>query len=445
MADEATRQESIGERLLRLRHEKGVSQLDLAGPGISTAHISRIESGTRQPSVKAIRLLARGLGVSSQYLETGSEMHPSDSLELRLTEAEVQVRLGDDLDSAFRTLLSVHAEASRAGEQALAARALVGLGLVATTRGNHAEAARFLEQAVEAGDLDPATHPDVFVTLGRMYWLLDEYERAAEFLEDALKQLETQPPEEVAAARATLMTYLSYALSSLGEFERARELLVRIHEEQEQGADLYGQARLHWSLARLATMEGKLPAALKHLRHSVALLESSEDNFHRARAQQLCAHVFNLDDQPELALKHLALAEELFGPGIDRIDLGLIRAEQAKALAKLDQGDEALERGLEATSLLEVEPSFMGSAWHGLARAHTARGESDEAISYYERAVERIAASPGEWREAVQACHGWAELLRQNGDGEGAARVLAHALEIEWQGTVRRTRSERDH
>lgn len=444
MNDSLTPKETIGERLLRLRREKGLSQLKLAGPGVSTAHISRIESGKRQPSVKAIRLLARELGVSPEYLETGSDVRASDSLELLLIDAEVQVRLGDDLDAAFRTLMDVHAAAGRTGDTALSSRSLVGLGLVAATRGNHAEATRFLEQAIETGGLDPATNPDVFVTLGRTYWLLDRYERAAEFLEDALAQLESRTSDEIAIARVTLMTYLSYALSSLGEFSRARELLLRVHEEQKQSADAYSQARLHWSLARLAMMEDKLPAALKHLRQSIALLESSEDNFHRARAQQLCAHVFNLDDQPERALEHVALAEELFGAGIDALDLGLIRAEQAKALAALGRGDEALALAHEAVGLLDADPDFLAGGWHALARAQAACGETLEALANYERAVEGIAVSPGEWREAVQACNGWAALLSANGDGEGAARVLAHALEIEWRGTARRQQANRD-
>ena len=47
-------------------------------------------------------------------------------------------------------------------------------------------------------------------------------------------------------------------------------------------------------------------------------------------------------------------------------------------------------------------------------------------------------------RTAVQACHGWAALLSANGDGDAAARVLARALEIEWQGTARRDRANRE-
>src|SRR5258708_16719706 len=75
--------ETIGERLKRLRLDRGLSQRDLAAPGVSYAYISRIEAGARQPSVKAPRKLAAKLGGSVEYLETGSGLSSSDGRELR--------------------------------------------------------------------------------------------------------------------------------------------------------------------------------------------------------------------------------------------------------------------------------------------------------------------------------------------------------------------------
>src|SRR6266545_858762 len=89
-------EETIGVRLKRLRLERGLSQRELAGPGVSYAYISRIEAGTRQPSVKALRMLARKLGVSADYLETGSEIRDTDERELRIADAELELRLADD-------------------------------------------------------------------------------------------------------------------------------------------------------------------------------------------------------------------------------------------------------------------------------------------------------------------------------------------------------------
>lgn len=65
--------ETVAERLKRLRLERNLSQRELAVPGVSYAYISRIEAGTRSPSVKALRKLAGRLSVSADYLETGEE------------------------------------------------------------------------------------------------------------------------------------------------------------------------------------------------------------------------------------------------------------------------------------------------------------------------------------------------------------------------------------
>src|SRR5881275_2415007 len=92
--------ETIGHRLRRLRLERGLSQRELAGPGVSYAYISRIEAGQRRPSVKAIRTLARKLGVSAQYLETGSMTTSEEDREMRLADAELRLRLGGELAAA---------------------------------------------------------------------------------------------------------------------------------------------------------------------------------------------------------------------------------------------------------------------------------------------------------------------------------------------------------
>src|SRR5947209_3501298 len=90
--------ETIGQRLKRLRLERGLSQRELAAPGVSYAYISRIEAGTRQPSVKALRRLAAKLGVTADYLETGSQLGADEQRELRLADLELAVRLSDGSD-----------------------------------------------------------------------------------------------------------------------------------------------------------------------------------------------------------------------------------------------------------------------------------------------------------------------------------------------------------
>src|SRR5213594_987906 len=96
--------ETIGQRLRRLRHERGLSQRELSSPGVSYAYISRIEAGARRPSVKALRMLAKKLGVTADYLETGSEIRDTDERELRIADAELELRLRDDPAQAEKKL-----------------------------------------------------------------------------------------------------------------------------------------------------------------------------------------------------------------------------------------------------------------------------------------------------------------------------------------------------
>src|SRR5690242_931579 len=126
---QASSAETIGARLKRLRLERSLSQRDLSSPGVSYAYISRIEAGARTPSVKTLRMLARKLGVSVEYLETGRDLLDVDERELRLADAELELRLGDETAGAEPKLRDVLAESLAAGDQPSARRARIGLGL----------------------------------------------------------------------------------------------------------------------------------------------------------------------------------------------------------------------------------------------------------------------------------------------------------------------------
>ena len=73
----------MGQRIRRLRLDRGMSQRELAEPGVSYAYLSRIEAGQRAPSLKALRIVARKLGVTVEHLETGSPVSIANVRELR--------------------------------------------------------------------------------------------------------------------------------------------------------------------------------------------------------------------------------------------------------------------------------------------------------------------------------------------------------------------------
>jgi transcriptional regulator with XRE-family HTH domain len=118
--EDSSNTEGVGARLKRLRLQRGLSQRDLSSPGVSYAYISRIEAGARTPSVKALRKLSQKLGVSVEYLETGRDIREVDDRELKLSEAELQLRLESDTGAAEKLLEEVLAEASSAGDRTVA-------------------------------------------------------------------------------------------------------------------------------------------------------------------------------------------------------------------------------------------------------------------------------------------------------------------------------------
>src|SRR2546421_1671092 len=112
---EGSATEGVGARLKRLRLQRGLSQRDLSSPGVSYAYISRIEAGARTPSVKALRKLSQKLGVSVEYLETGRDIRDVDDRELRLADAELELRLAESTREAEEKLRGILAEAGSAG------------------------------------------------------------------------------------------------------------------------------------------------------------------------------------------------------------------------------------------------------------------------------------------------------------------------------------------
>src|SRR5690242_3176539 len=64
-------QPQFGRRLKALRLRQGLSQVALAGDGMSSAYLSRLESGTRPPTPRAVRYLAERLGLAVEDFEAG--------------------------------------------------------------------------------------------------------------------------------------------------------------------------------------------------------------------------------------------------------------------------------------------------------------------------------------------------------------------------------------
>jgi len=421
--------ESIGTRLRRLRLEKGFSQRELSAPGVSYAYISRIEAGSRRPSVKALRELARKLGVSADYLETGSEISDADARELRLADAELQLRLTGDIEGAERALLEIAEDATQAGDLAAASRARLGLGLAAYARASYAEAAARLEQAIESGMVSPLTRPDVYATLGRAYDELSFPERAAELFEACLDEVSERSPDDV-TIQVRYATLLSYALTDMGELAAAHRVVGDALARAEDAADPYTRVRLCWSMARISEREGSAATALQYVRRAIALLEASDDSLFLARAHLKCASIMIAQEKVLQAGPHLDLAERLFAATAEPGDVAWLRTEQAKRATRLGRSDEAIDAAKQALEILpENFAGDRGQIWWALAEAYAVEGNDVEAANAYRESIELL-SSASQWRDASLAARAFAKLLRRAGRETDALDILEQAADL---------------
>jgi tetratricopeptide (TPR) repeat protein len=422
--------ETIGQRLRRLRHERGLSQRELAGPGVSYAYISRIEAGARRPSVKALRMLARKLGVSADYLETGSEIRDTDERELQIADAELELRLAEVTDDAEAKLERLRAEALDAGDAVAASRANIALGLAAAHGGRNKDAIETLEAGLALSPVSASARPDVYATLGKAYAASGQPKRAVELFERCLEEVSQESPDDF-AAQVRFTTYLSYALTDLGDLSRAEEVLEEALGKAEDATDAYSRVRLYWGIARLNDAAGRPAAALDSIRRAIALLDVTDDTLHLARAHLLSGTIMLTQGRAEEAGKHQEVAEKLLGPNAEPEDLSGLYADQSRQALSMGNAARAVQKAEAAVAAVAGDeyPHEMGRGLWALAEARALDGDVDGADDAFRQGTILLGAH-GQRREFVDAYRSWGKFLRRAGREEEALEVLERATDL---------------
>jgi tetratricopeptide (TPR) repeat protein len=393
--------------------------------------------------VKAVRMLARKLGVSPVYLETGSEVDPAEERELRLAAAELELRLSDDPTGVERTLRGLVEDGLQAGDLAAAARGETALGLLAFREGRIEEAIELLEQALARTNPAPSAQPDLYATLGRAYAGRGDADKAVTLFRGCLDRLAEEEPDNM-VAYIRFATYLSYALSDQNDIPAAQAAVRTALARVTESSDPYTRVRLYWAQARLAEARGRGLEALDNARRAVALLETTEDTLHLARAHLLCASILMLPGgDPDQAHEQLGLAEELFGPRADPADLGHLRTVQARLAAATGANANAIALAREALELLgDGDPSNSGQAWWAIAEAEANDDKIDEANEAFARAAAEL-DEQSHLRERIELHSTWGRALRKAGREAEALDVLERATDLAVQAGQAEARSER--
>jgi transcriptional regulator with XRE-family HTH domain len=424
-------EEPIGERIRRLRLERGLSQQQISGPGHTNAHISRIESGDRMPSMATIRKIARKLGVSPSYLETGVELSTREQLDFALCEAELEARLEPENQAVERELRTIADAADYEGESDIVARAHAVLGISLASWGRLAEAAKTLEVAIAHPLISASVFPDAYTTLVSVYEDLGRFEQAVDLSEAALDEV----PEEDGATRTLLAIHLSQALSDLGAFERAERVLSDHAGDLEQ-ADPYARARIHWSLARMATMQDERRLALRHMGEAISLLKGTEDTVRLARAHTMCALILLWGERLDGVSRHLQAARTLLPSHAEASDHGMLRGAEALYAAREERFDEARQLADEALVLLAEDVVDQTGALYAKGLAEAAARHWDAADTAFGRSLE-ILRQNNLWREAASVAAERALAALGAGKWDTALEHEREAVELEKMASAR--------
>ena len=416
---------AFGPRLRAAREAAGLSLRELSFPGCSPSYVSRLENGSRVPSLQLVHALAARLGVAPEDL-LGTA--PAAALAQRLTDGEIALRLGE-LDTARDCFRAVADE----GEGEMRALALGGLAQAFAREGETEEAAGLFEEARSLLGPRFAEHATLVQAYGALLWMRSEYDEAIALF-SAGRECAKARGDRATALRLTLFQANIYI--DLGALPESAEELAAALREVDAIGDHDLRARTLWSQSRLHTIEGRHDLASGFARRALAVLEISEDELSIGRAKQLLAYIEAERGDSDAALSLLEEAVPIVERTGNSQERALVLLEQARVLARVGRYDEARELAIEVAPVLTRSArADSGRCFTTLGDIWRAVGDDDAALGMYDAAIDALAGHRSPW--LANAYKRKASLLEGQGDEAGALASLKQAVDVESSSTRR--------
>jgi transcriptional regulator with XRE-family HTH domain len=419
---------TLGQRVRALRTERGLSQADLAGELVSPSYVSLIESGQRSPDREVLEGLARRLGCSAQYLESGIAPEEITEQRLRLQFAEIALANGS-VDEAHEQFLELSAVAS----SEIRLQAMWGLARTEEAMGNLHTALTYRDDLLEAARSGMPGAPaliDLLVSRCRLFQDVGDFARSIEVGEDALRELRElglEGTEDEIRLASTLV--LAYACRD--DLFSAQHLADQVIERAERLGSRTAQGNAYWNAAIVARARGQLTLALDLATRTLALLSESSQERSLARMRTTYGALLLNCDPPRLdeADAHLARGHEVLA------DLGL---QQNLARNETEMARSALLRGDFTKAVHVAENAMARCAGTDTAEIENARIVLGLALimsGQPETGADTVFSAAGKLEEigsrmdAAQAYRELAEALLQNGEQERAISALRLAAD----------------
>jgi transcriptional regulator with XRE-family HTH domain len=419
---------TLGQRLRVLRNERGLSQADLAGDLVSASYVSLIESGKRLPEQDVIEGLARRLGVSALYLESGIRAEELTEERLKIQFAEIALANGS-VEEAHRQFAALQ----RAASAEIRLAATWGVARTEEARGNLHQAVSHLDSLLAAARSGQPGAPGLLTLLNdrcRMYRDAGDFSRSIEVGEEGLREVRAlglEGTEDEIRLASTLVA----AYERRGDLFSAQHLAGQVIERADRLGLPTARAAAYWNASSVAETRGDLALALDLATKTVGLLCESSQERSLAGMRTQYAWLLQRCEPPRLdeADALLERAHEVFaGLGVQQY-LGKCEMVMARS---------ALMRGEFAAAVRRAESAIarcVGTDGAEIEGAHVVRGlalmlngSADEGIVIATGAAERIRAM-GASLEAAEAYRELAETMLRIGRTDEAVEALRQAAD----------------
>ena len=406
----------MGNRIRTARLAAGLKQRELTFEGCTPAYLSRVEAGQRIPSLQILAKLAERLATTAEFLATGK--HPEAD---PLFEAELAARTGD-----IELARSLYLQAARGDAPVMTARAEAGLGRLAFDEGDRDAAIELLERALSERGLAFTERITALELLGRALALLARFDEARAVFDQGLAAAR-EAHDRLAELRFAVL--LANLLIDRGNLEGAEELLSTIIDDARKTHDPLAVANLYWSQARLHLSQHRPDLAARYARLAHATLEATEHTVNAARALGLLAHIENDRGNHADALAYADESAPVLAAAGNRLDVGMLMLEKARALGALEQREEAIGIALGAIPRFEhAHPTSAARGYAVAAEIFKDLGERARALELYELAVE---TSPTEDRHVGEMYRAIGEIHEAEGRPGEALDSFKRALDVQ--------------
>lgn len=418
---------TLGQRLRALRIEHGLSQADLAGDLVSPSYVSLIEADRRSPEQDVLDGLARRLGCSSVYLESGIAPEQITELRLKLQFAKI-ARTNGSLAEARDQFI----ELCRTATAEIRNEAIWGLARTEEALGDLHDALTHLESLLDPARLGEPGAPGLLTLHNarcRIYLTAGDIARSIEVGEDALRQVQELglggTDDEIRLSSSLVASYWAR-----GDLFSAQHLASQVIQRAERLGTRESQGNAYWNAAIVGAARGELSTALELATKTLALLSESAPGRSLARMRITYAWLLLRCDPPRLAeadsmleqahavLADLAASSDLVNCVTEMARSAFLRGELRAAIQLAD----------DAAGLCPDQPAGVAQARviNGLALVLLGESQAGEAL------VARAAGELAQLSTALDAGQAWRELgeaLLQVGESARAIDALRCAAD----------------